>query len=221
MFLVIIFLVLKINANQQEYKEGIEFDLKTLQELAMLEFQNDQLDDQSSARNIAVNEVEDRVENFDDYNKPAMSQQSVNNIVTDLIRQDINEIISDNNLNPDDRELPDIATQTINIYKPEKFKEEQVYKGPTNIYYNLEGRSISYLKIPVYKCEGAGLIHLDIRVNRRGKVEWVTVDTATSSTSDPCLIKAARQAALMTKFNFSTKAPMLQSGTITYRFIAQ
>ncbi|MBT4399840.1 MAG: hypothetical protein HOD37_10190 [Bacteroidetes bacterium] len=223
MFLVIIFLVFKINVEKQRNTEGIMLDLKTLEELALHEFQNDDYlpDESSHSRNIAINQAEDRIENFDDYQDYQMSQEAVNNVVKDLIQQDISNIIEENNLNPDDTELPDIVTQSIKLYRPEDFHEKQVYEGPTNIYFNLEDREMTRMPVPVYKCEGSGLVHLDIRVTRRGKVELVSVDKASSTTSDPCLIKAAKDAALKTRFNFSTKAPMLQSGTISYNFIAQ
>ncbi len=223
MLLVIIFLIFKVNGERLEIYEGIELDLKTLEELAELQFLNEfDLPDQSEqSRNIAVNEAEDRIENFDDYSNYEQSRQSVTRVVNNLIQQDINDIISENNLNPNDTELPDITTEAIHVYKPEDYNEEQVYEGPTNIYYNLENRKISYLKVPVYKCEGGGIVQVEIRVNRRGKVEWISIDTATSTTKDPCLIKAAREAAQLTRFNFSTQAPLLQQGTITYRFVAQ
>ena len=75
--------------------------------------------------------------------------------------------------------------------------------------------------MPVYKCEGGGIVKLDIRVNRRGKVEFVSVDTAESGTKDDCLISAAKDAAMKTRFTLNQAAPLLQSGSLTYRFIAQ
>lgn len=212
-----------MNGAKEPQYNGIELDLKTLQELAMLEFQSDieEPDPGSPARNIAVDQTEDRIEKFEDYENYQMTSQAVSNIVESRIQEDINKIIDENDLNPDDTELPDIATQALDVYSPKEYEEEQVYEGPTNIYFSLKDRKITKLKVPVYKCEGGGLIQVEIRVSRRGKVEWVSIDTAVSTTRDPCLINAARKAAKQTRFNFSTKASALQSGTITFRFVAQ
>lgn len=225
LLLLIIFLLFKINGEKKQYYEGIELDLMTLQELAFLEFQTpddfSEPDDGASARNIAVDQQEDRIERFEDYENYKLSDQSVNNIVKNLIQDDVKKIIEDNNLNPEDSELPDIAIEPIDVYVPRELEEEQIYEGPTNIYFSLTDRKITRLIVPVYKCQGGGLIQVEIRVNRRGKVEWTSVDTAVSTTSNPCLLAAAKKAASQTRFNFNTKSPILQTGTITFRFIAQ
>ncbi len=225
LLLVIVFLIFKINGERQRKYEGIEIDLKTLQELALLEFQNPEEiqspEENTPARNIAVNQQEDRVERFEDYENYKLTGQAVDNIVSNMIQEDISKIIEDNNLDPTDTELPDIETQALDVYSPKEYEEVQVYEGPTNIYFNLKDRKITRLKVPVYTCEGGGIIQVEIRVNRRGKVEWVSVDTAVSTTSDPCLVSAAKKAANQTRFNFSSVAPLLQSGTITFKFIAQ
>ena len=223
LLVIILFLLFRINGERQRDVEGIELDLKTLEELAMMEFETQSYPDQQDrqARNIAVDQNEDRIERFEDYQNYRMSGQSVSDIVKDRIQQDVNDIIKDNGLNPDDRELPDIATQPLDLYAPKELEEDQVYEGPTNIYFSLEGRKITKLIVPVYKCESAGLVQLDIRVNRRGRVEFVALDNATSTTKDPCLVEAAKDAARRTLFNFAAGAPMLQSGSITFRFVAQ
>jgi len=225
LLLVIIFLIFKINGERKHYPEGIELDLMTLQELAFLEFQTpedlSEQADASPARNIAVDQQEDRIERFEDYENYQISGQSVDNIVKNLIQDDVNRIIEDNDLNPTNTELPDIVVQPIDVYTPKELDEEQVYEGPTNIYFSLKDRKITRLKVPVYKCQGGGIIQVEIRVNRRGKVEWVSVDTAVSTTADPCLVDAAKKAASKTRFNFNSNAAILQSGTITFRFIAQ
>lgn len=221
--LIILFLLFRINGEKMRQAEGIELDIKTLEELALMEFQSQLPDITESrlARNIAVDQNEDRIERFEDYETYRMSGQAVNDLVQNRIQQDVEEIIRDNNLNPDNRELPDIATQPLDIYQPGELKEDQVYEGPTNIYFSLEGRKITRLIVPVYQCEGGGVVQLDIRVGRRGQVEFIAVDQASSTTRDNCLIEAAKQAARRTLFNFDAGAPLLQTGSITFRFIAQ
>jgi hypothetical protein len=95
------------------------------------------------------------------------------------------------------------------------------YKGPTRIYYELEGRTHTYLPIPIYKCQGSGKVALRIDVTQKGSVEKTLVIASESTTSDPCLIEAAVRAAAITRFNSDLKAPKIQTGTLTYHFVAQ
>jgi hypothetical protein len=95
------------------------------------------------------------------------------------------------------------------------------YKGPTRIYYELEGRIHTYLPIPIYKCQGSGKVSLRIDVNQKGNVEKTLVIASESTTSDPCLVEAAVRAAVITRFNSSISAPRVQTGTLTYHFVAQ
>ncbi|HLP72102.1 MAG TPA: hypothetical protein VK155_04305 [Bacteroidales bacterium] len=95
------------------------------------------------------------------------------------------------------------------------------YKGPTRIYYDLQGRNHTYLPIPIYMCQGSGKITLAIAVNQKGDVESAKVISSESTTSDPCLVETAVNTALMSRFNYDEKAPKSQSGTLTYHFVAQ
>jgi hypothetical protein len=106
--------------------------------------------------------------------------------------------------------------------KPSESQEMAAnYKGPTRIYYELEGRNHTYLPIPIYKCEGSGKVALRIEVSQKGLVEKALVVASESTTSDQCLIEAAVKAALITRFNSDMNAPKIQTGTLTYHFVAQ
>jgi uncharacterized protein YcfL len=109
--------------------------------------------------------------------------------------------------------------------KEEKPRESQVmeanYKGPTRIYYNLEKRVHTYLPIPIYKCQGSGKIELSITVNQQGIVEQAKVIEANSTATDPCLAETAVSTALVSRFNADINSPKVQTGTLTYEFVAQ
>jgi TonB family protein len=107
----------------------------------------------------------------------------------------------------------------------EKLKASQQmaanYGGPTRIYYNLPGRTHTYLPIPIYKCEGSGKAVLTIEVDPKGNVLSAKIIPAESTTSDPCLTEAAINSALISRFNPDIGAQKIQTGTITYHFVAQ
>lgn len=223
LLVLVIILAFKINAERSAKPSGIEIDMKTLEELARLEMEVPEIPVPAgeNARNIAVDQNEDRIESFEDYRNYRVPDQVVDNLARSNAEQAVKDIIESENLDPFNDELPDIATEELKLFRADKTEEEQVYKGATNIYFTLEEREVVHLEVPVYKCQGGGLVKLDIRVNRRGIVEFVSVDDAASETSDDCLINAAREAAMKTRFNLNQAAPLLQSGTLTYRFIAQ
>jgi hypothetical protein len=95
------------------------------------------------------------------------------------------------------------------------------YQGPTRIYYELQGRTHTYLPIPIYKCEGSGKVTLIIQVNQKGIVEEAKVVESESTTSDICLLETAVKSALISRFNADINSPKLQSGSLTYLFVAQ
>jgi hypothetical protein len=95
------------------------------------------------------------------------------------------------------------------------------YKGPTRIYYDLQGRNHTYLPIPIYKCQGSGKIVLIIEVNQRGQVENASVVNSESNSSDECLFDTAVGTALISRFQPDLNAPKIQKGTLTYIFVAQ
>ena len=120
----------------------------------------------------------------------------------------------------------DVPAEKNNIpVKEIKPKESQVmeanYKGPTRIYYNLEKRVHTYLPIPIYKCQGSGKIELSITVNQQGIVEEAKVIESTSTATDPCLSETAVSTALISRFNADINSPKIQTGTLTYEFVAQ
>lgn len=118
-----------------------------------------------------------------------------------------------------------IENKEKNIRENDKPKDSQTmaanFTGPTRIYYNLPGRTHTYLPIPIYKCEGSGKAVLTIEVNPKGIVLSAKIVTAESTTNDPCLIETAISSALISRFNPDINAQKIQAGTLTYHFVAQ
>lgn len=106
--------------------------------------------------------------------------------------------------------------------KPDKSQEMAAnYEGPTRIYYDLPGRTHTYLPIPIYKCQGSGKVVLSIEVNQKGIVAKAIIIAKESTTSDPCLIETAVTTAFLSKFNSDINSPKTQTGTLSYHFVAQ
>jgi hypothetical protein len=157
---------------------------------------------------------------------------------TDYINQVKNELIQSGKLgtdnyidNPgnnaqitedDEINLRNLENKDDEKQKPENSQKMAAnYKGPTRIYYDLQGRNHVYLPIPIYKCQGSGKVVLIIEVNQKGYVENASVSQGESTASDECLLETAISTALISRFEANLNAPRVQKGTLTYIFVAQ
>ena len=198
---------------QPEEEKLIEVPITTIEKL--LQGDEEML---NIARNLA-NKADPRV-NPDDY---------IDKVKEELIKS--GKLSVDNYID-EQKKAADKTDENLAFNDESKVKDDQNkpsesqemaanYKGPTRIYYELKGRTHTYLPIPIYKCQGSGKVSLRIEVNQKGAVEKTLVITGESTTSDPCLVEAAVRAAVITRFNSDLKAPKIQMGTLTYHFVAQ
>lgn len=109
--------------------------------------------------------------------------------------------------------------QSEEQYQQQTFRSN-VVSGSNGINFNLAGRSLcSTPPTPEYNSESEGKVVVEIRVDRKGNVVSASPGKAGTSTNDPILREAAKNAALKTKFNSDPNAAEIQVGTITYTFI--
>ena len=115
----------------------------------------------------------------------------------------------------------DARQETVELQHQKKSAANQKeYSGPSVVSYTLDGRKASHLKIPAYRCYGAGDVTVIITVNNAGQVVKAEVMDGISS-DDQCLRSFAVRAARLSRFSASQTAPPNQKGEILYRFIAQ
>ncbi len=116
----------------------------------------------------------------------------------------------------------DARNETVEMQhqrKPDQ-SSQKAYSGPSVVSYTLDGRKASHLKIPAYRCYGAGDVTVIITVNPQGTVIGAKIMEEVSS-GDSCLREFAIRAARLSRFSASPTAPAKQTGEIVYRFIAQ
>jgi hypothetical protein len=226
MIILVFILFTRVEKMKDAQENVIYIDLKVFEDIQKLEALKPDADNRikspaREARNIAVNQAEDKVEKYDDYKNFPASNRTAEREAQKRVAQAVKDIIKENDLDPNDKELPKTESRPIDFYKPAKIEEEQVYKGPTNIYYKLDNRKVAYLPIPVYKCKGGATVQVDIRVGQRGKVELTSINSAGTDTKEPCFLDAAKSAAQNTRFNFATTEKNFQLGYIIYHFVSQ
>lgn len=90
----------------------------------------------------------------------------------------------------------------------------------TTISYRLVDRKDIDIPNPVYTCYGSGRVVINIEVDFTGNVKKATYNKSASTTSNQCLIDAAVEYSLQSKFS-SDASREKQLGTITFNFPGQ
>ncbi|GAA4271409.1 cell envelope integrity protein TolA [Aquimarina gracilis] len=84
--------------------------------------------------------------------------------------------------------------------------------------YRLGGRKALNKEKFVQDCNESGIVVVKIEVNQSGRVVKATPGVKGTTNSASCLMEPAKRAALATRFNSDSKAPVKQVGTIIYQF---
>ena len=85
--------------------------------------------------------------------------------------------------------------------------------------YILGDRKVKNPVKPNKGCQVEGIVYVEIMVDRSGKVIYAKSGAKGSTDTDPCLLKAAKEAALKTTWDADANAPSKQIGTIIYKFL--
>ncbi len=84
--------------------------------------------------------------------------------------------------------------------------------------YRLGNRNALNKPKPTYDCNEEGKVVVSISVDQSGRVIAADPGIKETTNSAPCLLNRAKEAALKTKFNADSKAPLKQMGAIIYNF---
>jgi hypothetical protein len=226
MFLLIVFLLIKIQGFRQNADLDISLDYSqvvteevqpakyelTTSEKAYLDKLIAQAENSSNqASNVSERlEKEISTENFvGDYLKELDAQRS------DDWRKQQEEI--NNRLQQPDYVAP--------VFDEKKEVEMDNYSGPSNISYEFLNapfnRFKTYLPVPVYKCQGEGTVIVTIEVDQTGKVVSADPQLSQDFADKDCLLEVARNYAFNTRFEGNISAPKNHKARIIYTFIPQ
>jgi TonB family protein len=89
----------------------------------------------------------------------------------------------------------------------------------SNVSYDLQGRGFRLLPTPRYDYQGEGTVVVEVSVDRSGKVTKAVPGGKGSTALDEYLLSVAKEAAMKATFDPKPTAPLIQTGTITYKFI--
>lgn len=103
--------------------------------------------------------------------------------------------------------------------------ERGEYSGPTTITFEFLEEPLSRgkvkLTIPVYRCQGSGLVRVQISVAPDGSVREAEVLEPIEGSDRICFADAALAAARSSRFRIELSGPVKHTAVITYSFIAQ
>jgi hypothetical protein len=112
-------------------------------------------------------------------------------------------------------------------YVPPTPDEEETaqYSGPTTITFEFLEEPLSRgkveLTVPVYRCQGSGIVKVEVAVAPDGSVKEAKVLEPIVGSDRVCFADAALSAALSSRFRIEVSGPPKQMAIITYSFIAQ
>ena len=105
---------------------------------------------------------------------------------------------------------------------------DKAYAGNVMVEWSLSNRNPHqynnyYVRNPGYTCGygSNGVVNISIKVNQNGDVVFAEYMAGRSSGANMCMIEQALKYAKMSRFMYSANAPDSQTGSITYRFVAQ
>lgn len=115
-----------------------------------------------------------------------------------------------------------IDNSRMQQYQSSEQPRNVVKSGPALVYAELDNkqRESTYLHVPVFTCEGSGVIVIRISVTSSGKVSSAEVISSNLSSDVECLTNAARNAALKSSFS-KISGNKTEGGKITYTFVKQ
>ncbi len=221
--IILIFIRVEGLKDGQELGIEIEFEEKTLEEI--LEEQDLEISDEWLQEVLRQREAySNRAVNVNEENQFS-EDISTREYVQDLLAQ-IEQARKE-----EDRErleeLQAILASADFVPPADSSLEEEngSYTGPTTITYDFldppRQRRKMFLTVPVYRCQGSGLVKVEVTVSRDGYVTDAEVLEPIEGNDRICFADAALEAARSSRFRIEMNAPDRHRAVITYTFIAQ
>ncbi|MFZ6052901.1 hypothetical protein [Halocola ammonii] len=175
-------------------------------------------------RNVIANRQSEQSQEVRSYNRMSeeQMQEEINERLKNLEQQTIEEQRKQGK-GFDEEKFQQEKVEESEIEEDYSYinKNETSYSNAT-VEYDLADRDALKLEVPAYTCMGSGVVVIDIDVDREGNIVSTSINEAQTRTSQEChreqALKFAQERSL---FYNKIDAPRRQSGTITYRFLAQ
>lgn len=221
---LIIMVFLKVEGLKKDHELGIEleFEEKTIEDLLAekeAEVPAEWLEELLRQRELSSNRA---------VNLNAEDQLSKDISTSDYVK-DLLEQIEQARDQEDREKLEELQAilATADYVPPSSDVEEENndYTGPTTITFeflqNPVNRGKVLLTIPVYRCQGSGIVKVEVAVAPDGSVKEARVQEPIVGSDKVCFADAALSAARSSRFRIELSGPERHMALITYTFIAQ
>lgn len=156
---------------------------------------------------------EEQQQNFEDRLNEIFEKNAAEQ--TESEEESTEETQGDFNLNPTQRERTQERSDGNNATNETSTRTGSIKNS--SISFSLVGRSGVAIPNPVYTCDVSGKIVVNITVNAEGMVTKTSINKASSTSSNQCLIDRAQEYAANAQFS-ELPGRNSQIGTITYYF---
>lgn len=221
---LIIFIFVKVEGlkNDQELGIELEFEEKTIEQLLAeeeVEVSAEWLEEIMRQRELSSN----RAVNLNAEEK-LNKDISTSDYVKDLLDQ-IEEARGQEDRDKLEELQAILASADFVPPSSEQEEESAVYSGPTTITYEFLEQPLNRgrveLTVPVYRCQGSGVVKVEVDVAPDGGVREARVLEPIIGSDRVCFADAALSAAQTSRFRIELSAPSKHRAIITYSFIAQ
>jgi hypothetical protein len=219
--IVLIFVRVEGLKNDSELGIELEFEEKSIDQLLAeeeTEVPAEWLEEIMRQRELSSNRAVN-VNTEEELNKDISTEEYVNDLLEQLEearkQEDRDKL----------EELQAILASADYVPPVEEEEEGAEYSGPTTITFEFLGeprnRGKVDLTVPVYRCQGSGVVKVEIEVSPDGSVDEARVLEPIIGSDRVCFSEAALSAAMTSRFRIDLNAPAKHRGIITYTFIAQ
>lgn len=224
LLVLITFIFIKVEGlkNDQELGIELEFEEKTIEQLLAeedLEVPAEWMEEIMRQRELSSNRAVN-LNSEDELSKEISTSEYVNDLL-DQIEEARNQ--------QDREKLEELQAILASAdYVPptaEAEGEDAAYTGPTTITYEFleepRNRGKVELTVPVYRCQGSGLVKVEVNVAPDGSVRDARVMEPISGSDRICFAEAALAAAKTSLFRIELSGPEKHRAIISYSFVAQ
>ena len=227
LLILVAFLIFKIDSLKHLKEPGVfldfTYEMKMQEEESML-----------TAEELAKIELFERLldRTLRASNQPAnITEQLEKKISTENFVQEVEKQLDELRSEEEHRKLKELEEQLSSFSgvppgeEADDLEHTPRFQGPTRISYQFHeppfNRYDTYIPVPVYKCQGEGVVEVEIAVNQLGNVISAKPFIISSSYDADCLAETAVKFALLSKFSRNFDAPANHKGKIKYSFVAQ
>lgn len=213
-----------ITESYYEVEPQTEEEIKELERLKALE----ELENVSPKTNQAFNEDEEFKEMMRNFKTMSSRHEDEFKDTPEEASEDTStdseEVMTSNSsyntsktyaLKDDDRNTFKKANDVLAMHSPKKDSKNSKGNSSSSVSFSLSNRTKVSLPPPVYLCETAGKIVVNITVNSQGQITDTYINSSSSSKNE-CLIDAALEYAKNAVFSAAERKS--QIGSITYYF---